>query len=105
MAPCRLIILVIRMKIEPRELDIIYDNASTYLTADNCAVGVKSYGKGVVIKSTAKSGYAILNDNAKYFGPYANAGAAKEMLNFIKQKFMIRQCKKFKSNTSFAKIT
>lgn len=65
MAPCRLIILVIRMKIEPRELDIIYDNASTYLTADNCAVGVKSYGRGVVIKSTAKSGYATLNDNAK----------------------------------------
>ena len=38
----------------------------------------------------------ILNDGAKYFGPYANAGAAKEMLNLIKERFQIRQCKKFK---------
>ena len=38
------------------------------------------------------------NDGAMYFGPYANAGAAKEMLDFIKQRFQIRQCKKFKSN-------
>ena len=38
------------------------------------------------------------NDGAKYFGPYANSGAAKEMLNFIKERFQIRQCKKFKSN-------
>ena len=40
----------------------------------------------------------ILNDGAKYFGPYANPGAAKEMLNFIKEKFQIRQCKNFKFN-------
>lgn len=53
------------MKVEGRQLRIIYDNAAQYLTADNCAVGVKSYGTGVVIKSTAKSGYAILNDTAK----------------------------------------
>jgi excinuclease ABC subunit C len=39
----------------------------------------------------------IQNDGAKYFGPYADAGAAKEMVNFIRQKFQIRQCKKFKS--------
>ena len=38
----------------------------------------------------------ILNDGAKYFGPYANAGAAKEMVDFIKSKFKIRQCKNFK---------
>lgn len=38
----------------------------------------------------------ILNDGAKYFGPYANAGAAKEMVDFIKEKFKIRQCKNFK---------
>ena len=38
------------------------------------------------------------DDGAMYFGPYANAGAAKEMLDFIKQRFQIRQCKKFKSN-------
>lgn len=38
------------------------------------------------------------NDGAKYFGPYANPGAAKEMLNFIKEKFQIRQCKNFKSH-------
>jgi len=38
----------------------------------------------------------ILNDGAKYFGPYANAGAAKEMVEFIKEKFKIRACKSFK---------
>lgn len=41
----------------------------------------------------------LVNDGAKYFGPYANPGAAKEMLNFIKQKYKIRQCKNFKSTT------
>ncbi len=40
----------------------------------------------------------VLNDGARYFGPYANPGAAKEMLNFIKEKFQIRQCKNFKFN-------
>ncbi len=39
----------------------------------------------------------IVNDGAKYFGPYANPGAAREMLNFIKEKFQIRQCRNFKS--------
>ena len=38
------------------------------------------------------------NDGAKYFGPYASSGAAKEMLDFIKGRFQIRQCKNFKSN-------
>ena len=38
------------------------------------------------------------NDGAKYFGPYANSGAAKEMLDFIKERFQIRQCKKIKNN-------
>ncbi len=38
----------------------------------------------------------ILNDGAKYFGPYASAGSAKEMVEFIKSKFKIRQCKSFK---------
>ena len=38
----------------------------------------------------------IQNDGAKYFGPYANPGAAREMLSFIKEKFQIRQCKTFK---------
>jgi excinuclease ABC subunit C len=38
------------------------------------------------------------NDGAKYFGPYANSGSAKEMLDFIKGRFQIRQCKNFKSN-------
>ena len=41
----------------------------------------------------------IINDGSKYFGPYANPGAAKEMVNFIKQKYKIRQCRNFKSNT------
>lgn len=40
----------------------------------------------------------IKNDGAKYFGPYANPGAAKEMIKFIKERFQIRQCKNFKSN-------
>lgn len=39
----------------------------------------------------------MVNDGAKYFGPYANPGAAKEMVNFIKQRFKIRQCKNFKN--------
>lgn len=39
----------------------------------------------------------LLNDGAKYFGPYASSGAAREMVNFIRQRFQIRQCKKFKS--------
>ena len=38
----------------------------------------------------------ITNDGSKYFGPYANPGAAKEMLDFIKQKYKIRQCKNLK---------
>ena len=39
----------------------------------------------------------LQNDGAKYFGPYANVSAAKEMVNFIKEKFKIRQCKNFKN--------
>ncbi len=39
----------------------------------------------------------ILNDGAKYFGPYASASSAKEMISFIKEKFQIRQCKTFKN--------
>ena len=57
------------------------------------------------IKIDVKSDYpnvfftrTIKNDGAKYFGPYANPGAAKEMINFIKERFQIRQCKTFKSN-------
>ncbi len=57
------------------------------------------------IKIDIKSDYpnvfytrTIKNDGAKYFGPYANPGAAKEMINFIKERFQIRQCKTFKSN-------
>ncbi len=57
------------------------------------------------IKIDVKSDYPnvyitrkILNDGAKYFGPYANPGSAKEMVNFIKEKFKIRQCKNFKNN-------
>ena len=57
------------------------------------------------IKVDVKSDYPnviltrrLLNDGAKYFGPYANSGSAKEMINFIKEKFKIRQCRNFKSN-------
>ena len=38
----------------------------------------------------------VVNDGSKYFGPYANPGAAKEMLDFIKQKYKIRQCRTLK---------
>jgi len=55
-------------------------------------IDIKSDYPNVFITRTIK------NDGAKYFGPYANAGAAKEMVDFIKQKFQIRQCKNFKSN-------
>ena len=56
------------------------------------------------IKVDVKSDYPgvfmtrkIQNDGAKYFGPYANVASAKEMVNFIKEKFQIRQCKNFKN--------
>lgn len=58
------------------------------------------------IKIDVKSDYPnviitrkLMNDGSKYFGPYANPGAAKEMLDFIKQKYKIRQCKNFRSET------
>ena len=38
----------------------------------------------------------VLNDGAKYFGPYPSASAAKEMIAFLKDKFKIRQCRSFK---------
>lgn len=38
----------------------------------------------------------MINDGSKYFGPYANPGSAKEMVDFIKEKFKIRQCKSYK---------
>ena len=38
----------------------------------------------------------LVNDGAKYFGPYPNVASCKEMINFIKEKFQIRQCKNFK---------
>ncbi len=40
----------------------------------------------------------IINDGSKYFGPYASSGSAKEMVDFIRERFKIRQCKNFKSN-------
>ena len=56
------------------------------------------------IKVDVKSDYPgvfmtrrIQNDGAKYFGPYPNVSATKEMVNFIKEKFQIRQCKNFKN--------
>ncbi len=38
----------------------------------------------------------VLNDKARYFGPYASSGSAKEMIDFVKEKFQIRHCKNFK---------
>ena len=56
-------------------------------------VDVKSDYPNVVITRR------IVNDGSKYFGPYANTGSAKEMVDFIKQKYKIRQCKNFRSET------
>ena len=39
----------------------------------------------------------LLNNGAKYFGPYPSVSAAREMVDFIKEKFKIRQCKNFKN--------
>lgn len=41
----------------------------------------------------------ILNDGARYFGPYASSGAANEMLDFIRSRYKIRQCKIFRNRT------
>lgn len=41
----------------------------------------------------------LINDGSKYFGPYANPGSAKEMLDFIKQKYKIHQCRAIKERT------
>ena len=41
----------------------------------------------------------IVNDGSKYFGPYANPGSAKDMLDFIKQKYKIHQCRSIKERT------
>ena len=56
------------------------------------------------IKVDVKSDYPsvtmtrkVINDGAKYFGPYPNVGAAKEMVFFIKEKFQIRQCRNFRN--------
>ena len=38
----------------------------------------------------------VVNDGSKYFGPYANPGSAKEMIDFIKQRYKIRQCRTLK---------
>lgn len=56
-------------------------------------VDVKSDYPNVVITRR------IVNDGSKYFGPYANPGAAKEMVDFIRQKYKIRQCRNFRSET------
>ena len=41
----------------------------------------------------------VVNDGSKYFGPYANPGAAREMVDFIKQRYKIRQCRTLKPRT------
>ena len=54
-------------------------------------IDVKSDFPGVFITRR------LTNDGAKYFGPYANPGAAKETVDFIKQKYKIRQCRTLKN--------
>ena len=54
-------------------------------------IDVKSDYPGVFITRR------VINDGSKYFGPYANPGAAKETVDFIKQKYKIRQCRTLKN--------
>ena len=56
-------------------------------------IDLKSDYPGVIITRR------LVNDGSKYFGPYANPGAAKEMVDFIKQKYKIRQCRILKERT------
>lgn len=56
-------------------------------------IDLKSEYPGVLITRR------LVNDGSKYFGPYANPGAAKEMVDFIKQKYKIRQCRTLKERT------
>lgn len=56
-------------------------------------IDVKSNFPGVFITRR------LTNDGAKYFGPYANPGSAKEMIDFIKQRYKIRQCRTLKPRT------
>lgn len=56
-------------------------------------IDVKSDFPGVYITRR------VINDGSKYFGPYANPGAAREMVDFIKQKYKIRQCRILKERT------
>lgn len=37
--------------------------------------------------------HRVLNDGARYFGPYANAGAAKESMRLMQRTFCLRTCK------------
>ena len=53
-------------------------------------IDVKSDYPGVFITRR------VVNDGSKYFGPYANPGSAKEMVNLIKEKYKIRQCRTLK---------
>ena len=62
------------------------DKAYPYIKID-----VKSDYPGVFITRR------VINDGSKYFGPYANPGAAKEMIDFIKQKYKIHQCRTLKN--------
>ncbi len=41
----------------------------------------------------------LIKDGSKYFGPYANPGAAKEMVSFIKERFKIHNCRTLKERT------
>ncbi len=41
----------------------------------------------------------VINDGSKYFGPYANPGSSREMIDFIKGKYKIRQCRVLKERT------
>ena len=56
-------------------------------------IDLKSEFQGVYITRR------VINDCSKYFGPYANPGSAKEMLDFIRQKYKIHQCRNLKQRT------
>lgn len=73
-------------KYRPR-FNVLLKDDKTYLYI---YVDVKSDYPGVFVTRKIK------NDGSKYFGPYPSSSSAKEMIGFIKEKFQIRQCKRFR---------
>lgn len=70
-----------------RKLSITYENATTYMTAANCSLGVSALGTKMAVRlylNGSKDGYATLNDTAKsVLFPNGNAHPTKLDLTFV----------------------